>query len=165
MELAVKKNTDGTLTITAENAEAVSYYMVKARASSSFKKMSGDNEVSGGSAYVVLSERVEANENLVTSTPFGKYSLFVDESKVSGESVTFEDGRRESYVNARYTILDSGTVVFNSQDMMDAQASDGETMVSVSVNSAPTIIVEAYDASGVMVGELTVPFAQLAEAN
>ena len=165
VELAVKKNTDGTLTITAENAEAVSYYMVKARASSSFKKMSGDNEVSGGSAYVVLSERVEANENLVTSTPFGKYSLFVDESKVSGESVTFEDGRRESYVNARYTILDSGTVVFNSQDMMDAQASDGETMVSVSVNSAPTIIVEAYDASGVMVGELTVPFAQLAEAN
>ena len=47
---------------------------------------------------------------------------------------------------------------------MDAQASEGETMLTVTLNSAPRFIVEAYDANNVMLGEITIPYAQLADA-
>ena len=171
--LSIAKNEDGTLTVTAENAGNVSYYLVKSRASSSFKKTGSDGtEVSGGSSYVSIEERITVAEGaaLTTTTPFGSYSKFVDDTTYKsgqGESATdvsFENAQTESYVGARYVVVDN-TVVFCAEDMMASQATEGETMTSATVNSAPRIIVEAYDASGVMLAELTVPYGELPSAS
>ncbi len=166
--LSIAKNEDGTLTVTAENAGSVSYYLVKARSSSSFTKQGESEEdiVSGGSSYVSIEERISASsESLTTEMPFGTFSLFQD-NVTYGKEVSFDSANTEAYVGARYVFVEGeNTVVFSSQDLMDAQATENEVFVTGTVNSAPRIIVEAYDASGVMLAELTVPYGELPGAS
>ena len=166
--LSIAKNEDGTLTVTAENAGSVSYYLVKARSSSSFTKQGESEEdiVSGGSSYVSIEERISASsESLTTEMPFGTFSLFQD-NVTYGKEVSFDSANTEAYVGARYVfVAGENTVVFSSQDLMDAQATENEVFVTGTVNSAPRIIVEAYDASGVMLAELTVPYGELPSAS
>ena len=97
--------------------------------------------------------------------PFGTFSLFQD-NVTYGKEVSFDSANTEAYVGARYVFVEGeNTVVFSSQDLMDAQATENEVFVTGTVNSAPRIIVEAYDASGVMLAELTVPYGELPGAS
>lgn len=145
----VSKNENGTLSfkVAADNATAVSYYVVKARHSSTFKRP--DNS-SGGSSYVVIQERINGGAAETNTTiPFGNYSWFID-STTYGKEVSYTG--TEAYVGARYAVMDDGVVVFDASDMINKQDTN---IASVSMSGAPTYIIEAYNAIGVMIGETT----------
>ncbi len=162
--LDMAKNADGTIQITAGGKDAadVSYYWLRARRASNFQKQDANGDpVSGGSSYVSIDEKIEGVT--VSATPFGNYSQYVDDVTYAQE-VEFDDSQRENYVNARYVVIGDGTVVFNSADMMEDQAGVGEIFISGTVNGEPTLILEAYDATGRLLAELRVEYSDLQAA-